>query len=129
MTKLFVTSFRERPSSAILFNTSSKRLASKVSNLHHLVLCLICQIFNRIDAGTFQAVIRAHRQIQFFQCSFPELFPFLPSSFSTMIEVSFALSDRSMNRFRCSFRIFAPKLTASSGAIVPFVQTSRDSLS
>gem|GEM_PF-4969916 len=74
MTKLFVTRLQGKTQFRHFVQYFFQRLASKVSNLHHLVLCLICQIFNRIDTGTFQAVIRAHRQIQFFNAHFQNFF-------------------------------------------------------
>ena len=38
-----------------------------------------------------------------------------------MTSVLEAASDRSTNRFRCSLKTFAARLTASSGVRVPFV--------
>ena len=51
------------------------------------------------------------------------------STGSAITSMSFVVSERSMNNFKCSQRTFDAKLTASSVSNVPFVYTSNVSLS
>ena len=50
-----------------------KRLSAKVTNFHHILCCLVCKVFNRVDTRSLQAVERTNREVEFLDSHFENL--------------------------------------------------------